>query len=260
MPLPIELQDLLDEDAWLEDDDPSDEHAAKRAADAALAFLVLLGARLESVDEAQLERIASGEIGISRTAAEIIVADIAERILKTAKAEIAAGRLTEDLKPAQEGPKSGLGGVNPAGTTQDTSTTLEAVISAGFQSYSPTVAFQQAALGAYAAGRYDRQQSDPEIELLEYLTMQDSRVRPSHAPLNGIVLPKDHPWWDKNYPPNGYNCRCIAEPAKPGATVTPDNQLRDGFDGAVWAFNPLKEPERLEELLTGRIASLHEGI
>ncbi|HRI27969.1 MAG TPA: PBECR2 nuclease fold domain-containing protein [Chitinophagales bacterium] len=29
-----------------------------------------------------------------------------------------------------------------------------------------------------------------------------------HAPINGVILPVNHPFWNTYYPPNGWNCRC----------------------------------------------------
>ena len=41
---------------------------------------------------------------------------------------------------------------------------------------------------------------------LQYRTAADDRVREEHAALHGTTLPFDDPFWDKYYPPNGYNC------------------------------------------------------
>lgn len=43
---------------------------------------------------------------------------------------------------------------------------------------------------------------------LKYITQADERVRASHRPLHHIVRPVDDPFWDTNYPPNGWRCRC----------------------------------------------------
>ena len=45
-------------------------------------------------------------------------------------------------------------------------------------------------------------------KLLTYRTMEDARVRPEHAAMDGITLPIDHVFWQTRYPPNGWNCRC----------------------------------------------------
>ena len=44
--------------------------------------------------------------------------------------------------------------------------------------------------------------------LLRYMTQRDEKVRDSHAIMDGITLPVDHPFWKEFYPPNDFNCRC----------------------------------------------------
>lgn len=55
---------------------------------------------------------------------------------------------------------------------------------------------------------------------IRYETAGDERVRESHAVLDELVYPVDHPFWDNFMPPNGYRCRCIViqtdEPTKEG--------------------------------------------
>lgn len=97
----------------------------------------------------------------------------------------------------------------------------------------------------FGAGKYQAEQ-DPDIQEIlwgyQYVTVGDDRVRPEHEVLDGVTLPKDDPFWQRFYPPNGWNCRCQAIPifeqvkeVKPklynddGSSVTPDK----GFD-----FNP----------------------
>jgi len=57
---------------------------------------------------------------------------------------------------------------------------------------------------------------DPDIarELwgYKYVTVGDDRVRQSHRAMDGVTLPKGHPFWTENRPPNGWNCRCLAIP------------------------------------------------
>ena len=42
-----------------------------------------------------------------------------------------------------------------------------------------------------------------------YSAILDSRVRPSHAKLDGITRAKDDPFWQKYDPPWDHNCRCM---------------------------------------------------
>lgn len=42
----------------------------------------------------------------------------------------------------------------------------------------------------------------------KYLSMEDSKVRHTHAALNGTILPHDSPFWRHHYPPWEWGCRC----------------------------------------------------
>jgi hypothetical protein len=41
-----------------------------------------------------------------------------------------------------------------------------------------------------------------------YDAINDSRVRPAHLALDGIIRPKDSPFWAIHSPPCGFRCRC----------------------------------------------------
>lgn len=60
---------------------------------------------------------------------------------------------------------------------------------------------------AYAQSRA-RAQEQSSDEYLRYVAILDSRTRHTHAALHGLILKKKDPFWEKNYPPNGWNCRC----------------------------------------------------
>lgn len=69
---------------------------------------------------------------------------------------------------------------------------------------------------AFAAGKWQAETENPliyrELWGYKYVCVEDSRTRPTHEILDGTCLPKDHPFWQMFYPPNGYNCRCQAIP------------------------------------------------
>lgn len=58
---------------------------------------------------------------------------------------------------------------------------------------------------------------------LIYKTMEDDRVRPDHAILDGIKRPVDDSFWKTYYPPNGWNCRCYAIQDDSPHGVTPQS-------------------------------------
>lgn len=43
---------------------------------------------------------------------------------------------------------------------------------------------------------------------LQYSAILDTRTRPSHAKLHGIIKPIDDPFWHTRFPPLGFQCRC----------------------------------------------------
>lgn len=80
---------------------------------------------------------------------------------------------------------------------------------------------------AYHVGRYAQQMANvDEQPYWMYMSVKDSRTRPSHLALHGVVYRADDPIWDHIYPPNDWRCRCRvralsqAQLDNLGATVT----------------------------------------
>ena len=62
---------------------------------------------------------------------------------------------------------------------------------------------------AYMAGQYQGYMANiGERPYWMYDAVGDSRTRPAHAAMDGLVYRYDDPFWATFYPPNGYNCRC----------------------------------------------------
>ncbi|MCK0206207.1 phage minor head protein [Ornithobacterium rhinotracheale] len=70
--------------------------------------------------------------------------------------------------------------------------------------------YEFAANSAMSASQWANLQSDTDRYWLEYRTAGDDRVRAEHDALRGVCLPKNDPFWDSFYPPNGWRCRCVA--------------------------------------------------
>ena len=76
---------------------------------------------------------------------------------------------------------------------------------------------------------------------LVYRTVGDSRVRPEHAALNGVVKPIDDPFWKTYYPPNGWRCRCtvmntaekVSEETFEAKTVKPEFHGNTALDEEI---------------------------
>lgn len=79
----------------------------------------------------------------------------------------------------------------------------------GWKDYRVETIFRTNMQSAYAAGRYRKMQAVKQSRpYWQYLAIMDKRTRPSHAILHGKVYPADHEFWQTNYPPNGFRCRC----------------------------------------------------
>ncbi len=59
---------------------------------------------------------------------------------------------------------------------------------------------------SYQAGRY------AQLQRMDYWQYHHSPAssdpRPQHLAWDGLILPRDDPFWQTNYPPNGFGCKC----------------------------------------------------
>lgn len=103
---------------------------------------------------------------------------------------------------------------------------------------------------ASMAARWEDQQDDGGGRyLLQYRTAGDSKVRESHRKLEGITLPASDPFWDKYYPPNGFNCRCTVAKVRAAKYPATDSKkaMKAGDDATagkyaeMFRFNPGKQ-------------------
>jgi len=101
------------------------------------------------------------------------------------------------------------------------------------------VEYDQADITANATREWHDYAANKDVKNLQYQTVGDDRVRPAHALLNGIIKPKDDPFWKINFPPNGWLCRCDVIETNDDVTTGEINFTPDpGFD-----FNPGIENE-----------------
>jgi SPP1 gp7 family putative phage head morphogenesis protein len=88
--------------------------------------------------------------------------------------------------------------------------------------FSPVAAERRATLllrthgfQAFQAANWRVGMEDDDTTHWQYLATEDSHVRDSHLALNGLVLPKHDPFWDKHFPPWEWGCRCRVRPMNP---------------------------------------------
>ncbi|MCL1957972.1 MAG: phage head morphogenesis protein, partial [Spirochaetes bacterium] len=61
---------------------------------------------------------------------------------------------------------------------------------------------------AYQKGQYDRTMQSDLHPYLMYRIGPSVKHREEHEKWDGLVLPKDDPFWDSHFPPNGWGCKC----------------------------------------------------
>lgn len=110
--------------------------------------------------------------------------------------------------------------------------------------------YDHAVAGSQMAARWMEYSNNADVfPLLRYNTAGDGRVRPSHAQMNNTLLPVNHAFWNSNYPPNGWRCRCDVTQERNGR-ITPDQlinypELDDMFKnnvGKSGVLYPKKHP------------------
>lgn len=115
---------------------------------------------------------------------------------------------------------------------------------------------------AQMAAKWSHVAADGDRYDLQYRTARDNRVRRDHAALHDTTLPASDPFWDKYYPPNGWNCRCTVVQVRKGKYPRSNSEeamrrgevatmqiSKDGSNRAeMFRFNPGKDkvvfPER----------------
>ena len=84
----------------------------------------------------------------------------------------------------------------------------------------------------------DFQKEKKELPYLKYSAVMDDRTRPEHAALHDVIKKVDDPFWDKWFPPNGWNCRCDVVQQPPDAQETENVQVEQ--QDKFFANNPGK--------------------
>lgn len=103
--------------------------------------------------------------------------------------------------------------------------------------------YRNAVQTAYNAGHWRHiEQTKVTRPLLMFDAINDSRVRPSHLALDGVIRPVDDVFWATHSPPLGHRCRCrlvslSAEQARARGGVT-QHPPTEGVADAGWGAKP----------------------
>jgi SPP1 gp7 family putative phage head morphogenesis protein len=80
---------------------------------------------------------------------------------------------------------------------------------AGLSEARQELIFRNATHTAYSTGKWQQYQDNKDMRpYLMYSAILDSRTRPTHRAMNGVIRPIDDPIWEKWTPPAGFACRC----------------------------------------------------
>ena len=108
---------------------------------------------------------------------------------------------------------------------------------------------------AHAAGRWSRlQRSKAFFPYLEYVQLDRPTKREEHAVFDGLILPIDHPLWQKIFPPNGWFCACDVRPTNDRKLAREGKRLTTDEDLAALASSPWTNPR------TGEVENLLDGL
>lgn len=109
---------------------------------------------------------------------------------------------------------------------------------------------------SYAAGHWSRfERTKAARPYLRYVCILDEATRPAHRARHNLVLPVDHPYWDKWAPPCGWGCRCTLQ----SLSEREVKRLQD--QGEALFFEP--PPDTFRNFVnrrTGEISRVPDGI
>jgi len=110
---------------------------------------------------------------------------------------------------------------------------------------------------AYMAGHWRAfEATKDDFPYLMYDAINDSRTRPSHRALDGVIKPVDDPFWKTHFPPIGHRCRCsvrslMEHEARARGGVT-QHVPAEGRPDPGWGGDPRRWNDALAEVARAR--------
>jgi hypothetical protein len=122
---------------------------------------------------------------------------------------------------------------------------------------------------AYNYARHKRQMESESHPYLMYRVGNSKHHRQEHLAWDGLILPKDDPWWDLHYPQREYGCKCevvaVTEERKQrleksGVTVPPSVDGTPGYTVPVQTNAPPEQYRTYINERKGTIERLPRGV
>lgn len=122
---------------------------------------------------------------------------------------------------------------------------------------------------AYQKGQYDRTMASDLHPYLIYRVGNSVKHRDQHLAWNGLILPKDDPFWDSHFPPNGYGCKCYTRAVSEARKKEYENEgikippTVDGSGGGILKIKtkpPIAEYKQYFNERKGYVEKIPKGI
>ena len=122
---------------------------------------------------------------------------------------------------------------------------------------------------AYQKGQYDRTMASDLHPYLIYRVGNSVKHREQHLAWNGLILPKDDPFWDSHFPPNGYGCKCYTRAVSEARKKKYENEgikippTVDGSGGGILKIKtkpPIAEYKQYFNERKGYVEKIPKGI
>ncbi len=109
---------------------------------------------------------------------------------------------------------------------------------------------------SYASAHWKAfEQSKADRPFLRYVAILDDATRPAHRARHNLVLPVDHPYWNKWAPPCGWNCRCTLQ------SLSQRDINRLVREGEELFYEPPQDSYRsFTNKVTGEVTKVPDGI
>lgn len=125
--------------------------------------------------------------------------------------------------------------------------------------------YRNSAQTAYQAGHWrDFEENKAIRPYLMYDAINDSRTRPSHLAMDGIIKPVDDAFWNTHSCPGGHRCRCTLRSlsqrdamAKGGVT---HSVPADAKPDKGWGYKPTEWGKTLDGLKAEKMTKLPPGL
>jgi len=117
---------------------------------------------------------------------------------------------------------------------------------------------------AYQKGQYDRTMQSDLHPYLMYRIGPSVKHRKEHESWDGLILPKDDPFWDSHFPPNGWGCKCYTRAVteskrkKLEAEGIPVPQSADGTGGGTIRVKTEAPPVKYRTYFNERKGTLEQ--